>query len=326
MAVAVNMADLKPRWISGEELARMKVEKREDLVEGLLPTEGLVLFTADAKAGKSTLALELCRAVCTGTPALERFNTKRTGAIYWMADDTNVNRFVANYQKTFGGVGATDFHSLTHRQQLLDGGADELQKALYRTGAKLAVVDCLTAIRCTRETRDFVRAEYDELRVLSALATEHSCCILLLHHRATGKRGNEDNPFRLNAGSFGINAGADALLTLGLFSVTRTERVVKLVGRDTTASTFLYARDKAGRLFWIGPESWAENWDDALKVYRTTGTGPLDGSVVGEALGVSDRSGRAKLASWRIAGIVLDVGGRRHAWSEDFRAVAERLG
>lgn len=324
MAVATNSVDAKPRWLSGEELARMQPKTREHLIEDLLPAAGVVMIAADAKAGKSTLALELCRAVCTGTRALEHFPAKHGTTIYWMADDTSQGRFIRNYQEIFGGQGLPNFHAGLFRLPLLEGGEDELIAAINRHQAKFAVVDALTSIRGTRE-KDFVKQEYDELRVLSEIGNSYQCLIAVLHHQATGKRGSADNPFRLTAGSFAVNAAVDAILTIGFYSITRTERIVTLAGRDLDATTFLYARDAERRLFYIGGDGWADGWDDALKTWREIRTGTFDSAAVAEALGVTDRSGRSKLAIWREAGIVEDLGGRRYAWSHAFMAAVERL-
>lgn len=324
MAEALNTVDTKPRWMSGEELAAMKPKTREHLIQDLLPAAGVVMLAADAKAGKSTLALELCRAVCTGTQALEHFQARHGAALYWMADDQAQDRFVRNYQEVFDGQGLPNFHAGLFRLPLLEGGEDELIYAINRHRARFVVVDALTAIRGARD-KDFVQQEYNELRVLSDIGNSYQCLITVLHHQATGKRGSAENPFRQTAGSFAVNAAVDAIITLGYYSITRTERIVTLAGRDLDASTFLYARDAQRRLFYLGGAGWADGWDDALKTYREIRTGTFDSLAVGEALGVSDRSGRAKLAVWREAGIVEDLGGRRYAWSHAFMKAVERI-
>lgn len=324
MAIAENAADAKPRWLSGEELARMQPKTREHLIEDLLPAAGVVMIAADAKAGKSTLALELCRAVCTGTRALEHFQAKQGTALYWMADDQARDRFVRNYQQVFDGQALPNFHAGLFRLPLLEGGEDELIAAINRYQARFVVVDALTSIRGTR-AQDFVKQEYDELRILSDIGNSYQCLVAVLHHQATGKRGSAENPFRQIAGSYAVNAATDVILTLNYYSITRTERIVTLAGRDLDAATFLYARDPQRRLFYVGGNGWADGWDDALKTYREIRTGTFDSFAVGEALGVTDRSGRAKLAVWREAGIVEDLGGRRYAWSHAFMAAVERL-
>ena len=325
MAIVTNTKDTGPRWLSGVELARMIPQKREYLIDELLPAIGVVLVTADAKAGKSTLALECCRAVCTGTRALDTFTAQPGAALYWMADDGSEGRFIRNYQEVFDGAGLPNFQAGIFRLPLSEGGNEELIAALHRTKARLVVIDCLTSIRGVQNDKDFVRREYDELRILADLSSAHKCCIVVLHHRATAKRGSPDNPFRQTAGSYSLNAAVDGLLTIGLYSITRSERIVTLAGRDMDSSTFLYARDRDRKLFFVGGAQWVECWDDALRVYRHLQARTVDGSAVAEALGIADRNGRARLARWRAAGIVEDIGSRRHAWSDAFVSVAERL-
>jgi|GEM_PF-2588408 len=327
MAVAVNETARAPRWITGVELATMHIEPREQLIQGLLPAEGCVLLAADPKAGKSTLCLELCRAVCTGTPALETLTAQQGGALFWMADDTARDRFVLNYQKTFQNEPLLNFEVFLDRQTLYGGGFDLLRTALERTCARLAIIDCLTAVRNSRdEADDFVQQEYDELRDLSTIGREFHCCIVVIHHLSSSRRASGPNPFIGMAGSFALTGGADGLVTLGLFSMTRRERIVTAVHRDGLPTRFLYAMDATnGRLFWVGPDEWVSHWDDIVQAYRTLQGSTFDGKELGEALGISDRAGRAKLARWRTAGLVEDVGGKKHVWAHALVDVMRRL-
>ncbi len=325
MARAENVVDIEPRWITGEELSRMTIKKHEALIEDLLPADGVVLLTADAKGGKSTLSLELCRAVTTGTPALERFSVPASRpAIYWQADDTSQQRFIRNYQEITNGTPLPNFAALVARLPLAMGGIEELDSAIRRTGARLAVVDCLTSVRAAR-TSDFVVQEYDELRGLSELATERHVCILVLHHLASGRRATGGNPFIGNAGSFSLNGGADGLMTLGLFSVTRPERAVTVIGRDTDASRFVYARDAAKQLFYVAGADLADIWEDAFRLYRLIGDQLFGAKEVAEALGIGDRQGRNRLARLRLAGAADELNGKQAHWQECFTAIAKRV-
>jgi len=327
MAVATNETARAPRWITGVELATMHVEPREQLIQGLLPAEGCTLLAADAKAGKSTLSLELCRAVCTGTPALEALAAQEGGALFWMADDTARDRFVLNYQRTFQNEPLPNFEVFLERLPLYGGGFDLLRTALERTRARLVIIDCLTAVRNARDQADdFVQQEYDELRDLSEIGREFHCCIVVIHHLSSGRRASGPNPFIGMAGSFALTGGADGLVTIGLFSMTRRERIVTAVHRDGLPTRFLYAMDATtGRLFWMGPDEWVSCWDDVMQAYRTMQGSTFDGKELGEALGISDRAGRAKLARWRAAGLIEDVGGKKHSWASTLVDVMRRL-
>jgi hypothetical protein len=304
----------------------MEIKHREQLIAGLLPADGCVLLAADPKTGKSTLALELCRAVATGTPALGALDTAHGATLYWMADDTSRDRFVRNYQQTFGREPLHNFEAYLERLPLHSGGLDLLRAALRRTGARLAIIDCLTAVRHIRaEKSDFVLEEFDELRMLSDLGREHHCCILVIHHLASGRRASNTNPFIGTAGSFALNGAADGLIALGVFGITRTERILTAAHRDDVPQRMLYARDAGGRLFYLGGDDWVDLWPDALAAYRLISDSTFDGTAVGNALGVSDRAGRAKLARWRTAGIAEDLGGKKHAWANAFLKAVHRL-
>ena len=305
----------------------MQIKSCEHLVSNLLPAEGCVILAGDSKTGKSTLSLELARAVVTGSPALEALPAMPGAAIYWQADDGSKERFIRNFREAFHGQPIKGFEVCFDALPLFGGGLEMLDKALGRTRAKLAIVDSLIAIRNTRDqAEDFVRTEYAELRALSDLGRTHHCLVLVLHHYASGRRAAGSNPMIGMAGSFGVTAGVDGLIALTLLSLTRAERILTVVTRDSPPQKMIYGRDPAGRLFHIGFGEWADYWDEALMVYRSLrDRSTIDGTDVAEALGVADRNGRVRLARWRMAGIVEDMGGRKHAWTDAFMTAAGRL-
>jgi hypothetical protein len=317
-------------WLNGEALANMIIEKRTSRIKGVVGGPGTHMMASDPKAGKSRFGLECCYAVTTGTPLLGRFEVVAPApALYWQADDTNLARFVANYQNLLhsmnGGRPLPNFEALTKRMTLIeDYGLQMLEDRIRVTGAGLAVVDCLQAVRGTR-TRDFVGQEFGESRLLSEVGTRTGCSVLLLHHNASGRRASSVNPFLGAAGTFALNAGVDGLLSMGVYSTTRTERVVSVSGRDFDAGIFVYARDEEGRLFFVAGGSLAEVWEEALRLYRAIPGSTFGGKDVGEATGTSDRNGRAKLARLRAVGVVEDLSERRFTWLKSFTEMAQRV-
>jgi hypothetical protein len=173
-----------------------------------------------------------------------------------------------------------------------------LEDRIRHTGARLAVIDCLQAVRGVR-TRDFVGQEFGEISLISETVARHNYTALLIHRMASGRRSAGTNPFVGAAGTFALNGSADGLAALSMFSTTRTERLVHVSGRDVDGTKFIYARDREGRLFFVAHGELAEVWDYALRVYRTLGNDPLTGKAVGEALDVL--IGRVA-ASWRNCG------------------------
>jgi hypothetical protein len=123
--------------------------------------------------------------------------------------------------------------------------------------------------------------------------------VLLLHHNASGRRASSVNPFLGAAGTFALNAGVDGLLSMGVYSTTRTERVVSVSGRDFDAGIFVYARDEEGRLFFVAGGSLAEVWEEALRLYRAIPGSTFGGKDVGEATARATEMGER---SWRGSG------------------------
>jgi hypothetical protein len=314
-------------WLSGEGMATMETRKRQNLVDGVVGGEGLTTILADPKGGKSVLCLELCRAVTTGDDFLGRFKVKQGPAIYLQSDDTNKDRFVGNYQdllETNGGKPFPNFHVAIARVPLVPDGAILLDKKIQETGAKVVVIDCFQSIRGLK-TSDWVSQEYDQLRMLSELGTKHKTSVVLIHHLATGKRATAANPFLGAAGSFAVGGSVDGQVCLNLFSFSRTERTVSLQGRDVDAARFIFARGEDKRLFYVCGGEQADLWEEAVRIYRAVGYSGLDGKSVGEACGVSDRHGRAKVARLRAAGIVEDMTDRKFAWNSEFHDLMERV-
>ena len=316
-------------WLSGEVMSSMPIEQRPHLIQGVIGGPGVYLMLADPKVGKSRCSLEYCFAVTTGTPLLGRFTTEQGAVLYWQADDTNKSRFVANYQALTAtandGRPLPNFEAWIERRSLIeDEGLQLLENRIQQTGAKLAVVDCLQAVRGVR-TRDFVGQEFGEIRLFSEMAMRHNCRALLIHHMASGRRVTGPNPFVGAAGTFALNGGADGLAALSIFSMTRTERLVHVTGRDVDGTKFIYARDTDGRLFFVAGGELADTWDDAIRLYRTLPDEFLTGKTVGEAIGCSDRQGRGKLAKLRAAGAVEDLSERRFVWADSFRQGADRV-
>ncbi len=316
-------------WLTGEVMSRMEIEQRPHLIQDVIGGPGVHLLLADPKVGKSRLSLEVCFSVATGSPLLGRFAAQQGSVLYWQADDINRSRFVSNYQALIttvnGGLPLPNFEACIQRLSLIeDGGLRSLEDRIQQNGARLAVIDCLQAVRGIR-TRDFVGQEFDEIRLVSETVARHNCTAVLTHHMASGRRASGPNPFVGAAGTFALNGGADGLAALSLFSTTRTERLVHVSGRDVDGTKFVYARDTEGRLFFVAGGDLADVWDDAIRLYRTLRGEDLTGKTVGEAIGCSDRQGRGKLARLRAAGAVEDISARRFIWSASFRQSADRV-
>ncbi len=314
---AVRNAVPLAKLVLSEELEVMKVQKKPHLIEGILSAQGGTLLAADAKTGKSTLAMEMSVAVCRGEHFLGAFATQQGGCIYWMADDLNVGRFALNYKQLSQGRAVPKFVAIIERRALVPDGLLMLEQAITQTKAVLVIIDCLTAVRSRRQSgEDFVASEYNELSMLNEFAAKHQVAVLLQHHMSSCAHVGK-NVFNTIAGSFAIGGAPDDLLALQSFTRTRTERVLLMQGRDVDCVPVVYARDEAGRLFFVASGALADAWDEAYRLYLGLGEVEAMGAKeIAEAMGVGDRMGRYKAAALRHAGVLTEISNRRFAWDK----------
>jgi len=303
------------KLVLGEELEVMKVQKKPHLIEGILSAEGGTVLAADAKTGKSTLALEMCVSVCRGQHFLGAFATQQGGCVYWMADDLNVGRFALNYKQLSQGRPVPHFAAIIERRALVPDGLLMLEAAITQMKAAMVVIDCLTAVRTRRQAgEDFVASEYNELSMLNAFAAKHHLAVLLQHHMATTAHASK-NIFNAMAGSFAIGGAPDDMLALQTFTRTRTERLLLMQGRDVDCVPVVYARGEDGRLFHVATGPLADVWEEAYRLYLGLGEAEsMTTKEIAEAMGVTDRAGRYKAATLRQAGVLTEIASRRYGW------------
>lgn len=314
--------DPKPfTWIGGPELSRMEPRRNEMVVQNIMPAGGLTLNASKSKTGKTTLMVEICHAVATDRPALGKYAVKHGPVLYWLADDSNVNRFSETWRIVTNGEDVVNFQLCVVRQHLHPDGIINLRKAAQEFQPVLIVADSYTTIRTPHPKGcDFVKAEYDDMRRLSELAAETGAAICLIHHQSKAK---QTDPFDAVAGSYAMSAGADGRMIVE--KLHGTERLVRVDGRDLDEFQLVYARNADRRLFHVIDGPSADHWERLHLIagrYRDTSFTTKD---AGEAFGVSDRQAKRVLNQWEYIGALLETERGRFVLDGQILAAVTRL-
>jgi 5S rRNA maturation endonuclease (ribonuclease M5) len=194
----------------------------EWLVDGLLPAGGFGVLVGKPKAGKSTLARNLCRSVAHGEHFLSR--TVQQGAVLYLALEEKRSQVKAHFKAL--GIGSDAPLKVFVGTSPIDGLA-QLAAALEREPAVLVVIDPLFRFIRVRDGNDYA-AMTAALDPVLGLAHNSGACVLVTHHAPKGERADIDAPI----GSTAIAGSADVVLVLKRSDRYRTLSSVQRTGED----------------------------------------------------------------------------------------------
>lgn len=197
------------KFISGEELLKMKITKLPTLVDPIIPRVGITALAGTSDIGKSTLLLQLCCDVALNSTFLGfTINAIHKSAIYVSTEDDKytisyrLRRYEECDHKKLANVAF-----LFHTENL----AAKLDKQLKMQKADLVVIDTFADIFSGEMNQaNKVRSFLNEF---SDLATLHECVFIFNHH--TGKYTEEKPPNKNNViGSQGFEGKARLVIEL----------------------------------------------------------------------------------------------------------------
>lgn len=198
------------------------------IVGDLIPEGNLYMLVGRAKAGKSFLLLQLCKAIDTGAPFLGR-KVNRVKVLYVALEDGK-KRLRRRLHLTKWRPSNVDFFT-EKTIPLANGGMEQIRAWSHQYG--LIIIDTLSAaIRGSAEENDNT-AIGPLIQELADITHAGACTILLSHHTRKGNGGNEDD-FETIRGGSAIRAAYDHCL---LLQRTRgeAEATLKLESRDLEA-------------------------------------------------------------------------------------------
>lgn len=231
--------------LSLRDLLAAKYAPLEWVIPGILP-EGLTLFFAAAKLGKSMVALALMlrmvrHVIGSGTVAGD--------VLYLSMDDRSKRRLQDRVRSLLGGAelrdGGGNAHFVFRAETLSTGLLTQLDWWLRgHPLTKLIVVDVYAAIKARANGEDVFAGDYKALEELRDFAEQRHISILLLHH--TNKRSrasDEDWTLGVN-GSMGLLAACDTLWKLERGPAELPGLTLRAKGRDVEEATLYVDLDE----------------------------------------------------------------------------------
>ena len=244
------------------------------------------------KAGKSTLARSLAKAVAHGENFLGR--KVRQGPVLYVALEEKRSEVRAHFRmlgtasdatlKVFVGTSPTD-------------GLAQLAAALEREPAALVAIDPLFRLIRPRDGNDYA-AMTAALDPVLALARHSGACVLVTHHAPKGERADIDAPI----GSTAIAGSADVVMVLKRSERYRTLSTVQRTGKDMPDTVIeLDPATRAVRASGTRHDADVMATKTAILDYLKTLSEPIDEKVIHESV-----EGRKKVKTPALRALVED--------------------
>lgn len=191
------------------------------VMDGTIPSAGLVYITAPPAFGKTWVVLELMRACLTGTPWLGRYPVEKTPVMY-LDEEMGVARVLPRIQKIgiprnsdllYTNREGVKLDNKSHREQICD--------TVKKYGIKIIVVDSLTRVHGLDEgsNKEMARLYGFMREIMDAGAT-----LVICHHDRKGGQGDSSVGHDRSRGAGEIMAAADMV-----YSVEKREGIHKIV-------------------------------------------------------------------------------------------------
>jgi hypothetical protein len=201
----------RPRSYTGPEVAAM-VAQASDPVALYADPGCLFDLVAASKAGKTSLALAMCKAVLRGEPFLDR-PTRRV-AILYLTEQTRLS-FKAKLEAVGFLSGCVDFHVL-FAADFIGSSWDEICSLIHAEVAKhgigLLIVDTLSDWAKIKDENDSAEA-LEVTRPLRAIAQETGVAVFTVRHAGKGSKSGQD-VVDWGRGSSAYAGVADTLCTM----------------------------------------------------------------------------------------------------------------
>ena len=209
-----------------QTLFEQPLEPIDFLVDGLF-AQGLYILGGSPKVGKSWLALQLCLAVCTGTPFLGR--ETHQGEVLYLALEDGPQRLHSRALR----LTRTATAGLYHCGQALpigQGLEQQLECALEEhPGIRLIILDTLQKVRIESGNGMSYAADYRDASALKSVADRYHICLLAIHHL---RKLPDEDPFNRLSGTNGLSGAADGSLVLLRTKRQENTAVLSATGRD----------------------------------------------------------------------------------------------
>ena len=209
-----------------QTLFEQPLEPIDFLVDGLF-AKGLYILGGSPKVGKSWLALQLCMAVCTGTPFLGR--PTRQGEVLYLALEDGPQRLHSRALRLTRTAPA-GLYLCGQALPIGQGLEQQLERALEEhPGIRLIILDTLQKVRIESGNGMSYAADYRDASALKSVADRYHICLLAIHHL---RKLPDEDPFNRLSGTNGLSGAADGSLVLLRTKRQENTAVLSATGRD----------------------------------------------------------------------------------------------
>lgn len=233
----VNPEDVLPfESIELGDLLEKQYQPLQWIIPGLLP-EGLTLFFAGAKVGKSMASLFLMlRMICH----LVLGGTVNGDVLYLSMDDPKQSRIQSRVRSLLGGmplpVNRSKAHFVFTARELNAGFMLQMQWWMKRyPRTKLVVIDVYASIMPKPTGESIFRGDYKALEQLRTFAEEYHVAFLLLHHTNKRTKASDTEWTAGVNGSTGLLAACDTIWRIDQMPPSH-KFLLRAKGRDVEES------------------------------------------------------------------------------------------
>ena len=178
-----------------QTLFEQPLEPIDFLVDGLF-AQGLYILGGSPKVGKSWLALQLCLAVCTGTPFLGR--KTQQGEVLYLALEDGPQRLHSRALRLTQTAPA-GLYLCGQALPIGQGLEQQLERTLEEhPGIRLVILDTLQKVRIESGNGMSYAADYRDASALKSVADRYHICLLAIHHL---RKLPDEDPFNRLSGT-----------------------------------------------------------------------------------------------------------------------------
>jgi AAA domain len=250
-----DLGQMRPKGIDGDNLMTKEFPPLVWAVEDILP-QGVCLFAAPPKAGKSFIAVDVAVAVACGGKALGRIGVTQGDVLYIGLEDSERRLQDRVFTLTEGEIpecmDRIEWQTIDSGWVGGDAGLSGMQEWVDSVDdPRLIVIDTLRKHEPQLdEAKNSYLVEQELMLRYKRFADRYNLTILFVHH---DNKANDDGDW-LNkfSGTKGLTGGADTLWYLDFKRGDRTG-FLRIDGRDVVADDVPIHKVK-GRPFWIADE------------------------------------------------------------------------
>lgn len=245
-------------------------------IHGLIP-QGVTLFFAQPKAGKSRMALDLCLEISQGEEVFKKFQTTKS-AILYLAIDEQDEQLLQERVKALGNRWPSNFYYEDQEVPLLDEGFGEWVDEHIKEDPeiKVLVIDTLADIY-PEQNKGGNAYQFDSKtsKLLTIIARKHRLAIIVLHHDTKAQPSSWSKGA---SGTQGRSGKADVLMFLQK-QEHESKAKLRIVGRRVAPQALEIEMHSNGSCEYVGDlrdevsEARLEIWNIAVTLGRRATAG-----------------------------------------------------